>query len=128
MMTVPGVGPLTAISYLTTIEEPRRFRRSQDVGAYLGLTPRRYQSGEVDINGRISKCGDRLTRKLLFEAANVMLSRTSLPLALREWGAAIGRRSGFWKARVAMARKLAVILHRMWIEERPFDPKVSTMA
>ena len=81
MMTTPGVGPITAISFVTTIEDPHRFRRSQDVGAYLGLTPRRYQSGEVDINGRISKCGDRLTRKLLFEAANAMLSRTSLPLA-----------------------------------------------
>jgi len=128
MMTMPGVGPITAISFVTTIEDPHRFRRSQDVGAYLGLTPRRYQSGEVDINGRISKCGDCLTRKLLFEAANAMLSRTSLPLALKEWGAAIGRRSGFWKARVALARKLSVILHRMWIEERPFEPKVTAMA
>jgi len=128
MMTTPGVGPLTAISFVTTIEDPGRFRRSQDVGAYLGLTPRRYQSGEVDINGRISKCGDRLTRKLLFEAANAMLSRTALPLALKEWGAAVGRRSGFWKARVALARKLAVILHRMWVEERPFEPKVNAMA
>lgn len=123
MMTTPGVGPITAISFVTTVEDPKRFRRSQDVGAYLGLTPRRYQSGDVDINGRISKCGDRLTRKFLFKAANAMLSRTSLPLALKEWGAAIGRRSGFWKARVALARKLAVILHRMWIEERPFEPK-----
>ena len=128
MMTVPGVGPITAISFVTTIEAPHRFRRSQDVGAYLGLTQRRYQSGEVDISGRISKCGDRLTRKLLFEAANAMLSRTSLPLALKEWGAAIGRRSGFWKAHVALARKLSVILHRMWIEERPFEPKVIAMA
>ncbi|MBB3905567.1 transposase [Methylobacterium brachythecii] len=113
MMTTPGVGPITAISFVTTIEDPHRFRRSQDVGAYLGLTPRRYQSGEVDINGRISKCGDRLSRKLLFEAANAMLSRISLPLALKDWGAAIGRRSGFWKARVALARKSSVILHRM---------------
>lgn len=127
-MTTSGVGPITAISFVTTIEDPHRFRRSQDVGAYLGLTPRRYQSGDVDINGRISKCGDRLTRKLLFEAANAMLSRISMPLALKEWGAAIGRRSGFWKARVALARKLSVILHRMWIDERPFEPKVIAMA
>ncbi|GJE14605.1 IS110 family transposase [Methylobacterium longum] len=127
LMTTPGVGSITAISFVTTIEDPRRFRRSQDVGAYLGLTPRRYQSGDVDINGRISKCGDRLTRKLLFEAANAMLSRISMPLALKEWGAAIGRRSGFWKARVALARKLSVILHRMWIDERPFEPKVIAM-
>lgn len=100
MMTTPGEGPITAISFVTTIEDPHRFRRSQDVGAYLGLTPRRYQSGEVDINGRISKCGDRLTRKLLFEAANAILSRLSLPLALKEWGAAICRRSGFWNSRL----------------------------
>ena len=128
LMTTPGVGPITAISFVTTIEDPHRFRRSQDVGAYLGLTPRRYQSGDVDINGRISKCGDRLTRKLLFEAANAMLSRISMPLALKEWRAAIGGRSGFWKARVALARKISVILHRMWIEERPFEPKVIAMA
>lgn len=128
MMTTPGVGPITAVGFLTTIEDPHRFRRSRDVGAYLGLAQQRYQSGEVDINGRISKCGDRLTRKLLFEAANGMLSRTSLPLALKEWGTAISRRSGFWKARVALARKLSVILHRMWIEERPFEPKVIAMA
>jgi transposase len=127
-MTVPGVGALTAVSFMTTIEDPHRFRRSKDVGAYLGLTPRRYQSGEVDINGRISKCGDRLTRKLLFEAANAMLSRLAKPLALRDWGAAIGRRSGFWKARVALARKLSVILHRMWMEERPFEAKMATAA
>ncbi|MBV9824941.1 MAG: IS110 family transposase [Alphaproteobacteria bacterium] len=128
LMTMPGVGPLTAVSFMTTIEDPHRFRRSQDVGAYLGLTPRRYQSGEVDINGRISKCGDRLTRKLLFEAANVMLSRTSQPLALKDWGAAVGRRSGFWKARVALARKLAVILHRMWLDGRSFEREANTMA
>jgi transposase len=128
MMTMPGVGPLTAISFVTAIEDPHRFRRSQDVGAYLGLTPRRYQSGEVDINGRISKCGDRLTRKLLFEAANALLSRSALPLALRDWANAIGSRSGFWKARVALARKLAVILHRMWMEERAFEPRGHVMA
>lgn len=128
MMTIPGVGPLTAMSFMTTIEDPRRFRRSQDVGAYLGLTPRRYQSGEVDINGRISKCGDRLTRKLLFEAANAMLSRCSQPMALKDWGAAIAQRSGFWKARVALARKLSVILHRMWMAERPFEPNATSRA
>lgn len=82
----------------------------------------------VDINSRISECGDRLTRKLLFEAANVMLSRTSQALKLKDWSAAVGRRSGFWKARVALARKLAVIRHRMWIDGRGFDPKGTAMA
>lgn len=117
MMTMPGVGPLTAMSFMTAIEDPRRFRRSQDMGAYLGMTPRRSQSGEADINGRISKCGDRLTSKLLFEAANAMLSRCSQPMPLRDWGTALAQRSGFWKARVALARKLAVILHRMWLPD-----------
>ena len=74
-----------------------------------------------------NKCGDRLTRKLLFEAANVILSRTWQTFALKDWGTAVGRRSGLWKARVALARKLAVILHRMWIEGRGFEPKVTAM-
>jgi transposase len=74
-MTVPGVGPLTALAFVTTVDDPARFRRSSSVGAYLGLTPRRHQSGERDVSGRISKCGDRLTRSYLFEAANVLLTR-----------------------------------------------------
>ena len=77
LMTVPGIGPLTAIAFAGTIEDPARFRRSSDVGAYLGLTPRRYQSGEIDHGGRISKCGDKLTRKLLFEAATSEAATTS---------------------------------------------------
>jgi transposase len=70
-----GVGPLTALAFVTTVDDPARFRRSSSVGAYLGLTPRRHQSGERDVSGRISKCGDRLTRSYLFEAANVLLTR-----------------------------------------------------
>ena len=93
MMTMPGVGPLTAVSFMTTIKDPHRFRRSQDVGAYLGLTPRRYQSGKVDINGRFSNCGDRVTRKLPFEAAKVMLLRTSQAMALKDRAAAVDRPS-----------------------------------
>ena len=123
LMTMPGVGPITALSFISTIEDPKRFRRSSDVGAYLGLTPKRYQSGEVDIGGRISKCGDRLTRKLLFEAANVMLYRSSPTLHLRRWAEGIARRSGSWKARVALARKLSTILFRMWVDGKPFDRK-----
>ena len=115
LTTVPGVGPVTAVSYMSTIEDPTRFRRSADVGAYLGLTPVRYQSGEVDIGGRISKRGDRLTRKLLFEAATVILFRFRGNLVLKSWAERIAARAGSWKARVALARKLATILHGMWI-------------
>lgn len=121
LTTVPGVGPVTAISFATAVGDPTRFRRSRDVAAYLGLTPKQYQSGEVNISGRISKCGDRLTRKLLFEAATVVLLRSRAPTALKEWGLEIAARSGTWKARVAIARKLATVLHRMWISNQTFQ-------
>ena len=119
-MRMPGIGPLTAIAFHTAIDAPTRFRRSKDVGAYLGLTPTRYQSGEIDHAGRISKCGDRLTRSLLFEAAGVLLSRSRAPSALKDWGHAIARRAGYGKARVAVARKLGIIMHRLWIDGTDF--------
>jgi transposase len=119
-MRMPGVGPLTAVAFHTAIDVPTRFRRSKDVGPYLGLTPTRYQSGEVDHVGRISKCGDRLTRSLLFEAAGVLLSRSRAPSALKDWGLAIARRNGYSKARVAVARKLGIIMHRLWIDGTEF--------
>ncbi len=90
LMTIPGVGQLTALAFVAAIDEPERFRRSRDVGAYLGLVPRRYQSGEVDYTGSISKCGDRRVRTLLYEAANVMLTRYRGKLALKDWALAIG--------------------------------------
>lgn len=117
----PGVGSLTAVAFVTAVDDPARFRSAWDVGAYLGLTPKRYQSGEVDIGGRISKCGDRLTRKLLFEAATVILYRAAPTLALKQWGLRLSARSGSWKARVAMARKLAVILLAMWKTNVAFE-------
>lgn len=120
LMTTPGVGLITALAFSGTVEDPTRFRRSSDVGAFLGLTPRRYQSGEVDHGGRISKCGDRLTRRLLFEAASVIMYRSRAPLAVREWANQIAVRSGSWKARVALARKLATILFVMMREGTPF--------
>src|SRR5690349_7531053 len=86
-MTAPGVGAVTAVAFMTGLDDPHRFRRSQRVGAYLGLTPRRYQSGDVDRNGRISKCGDAMVRTYLFEAAHVLLTR-GRPCALRDWGLA----------------------------------------
>lgn len=121
LMSAPGVGPLTAIAFASTIEDPSRFRRASDVGAYLGLTPTRYQSGEVDIGGRISKCGDRLTRRLLFEAATVILYRTRSTFGLRSWAQKLAVRSGSWKARVGLARKLSIVLFCMMRDGTFFD-------
>jgi len=119
-MTVPGVGPMTALAFLSGIDDPARFTRSRTVGAYLGLTPRRHASGEMDWTGRISKCGDTMLRTYLFEAANVVLTRTKQNCSLKTWGMAIAARSGGKKARVAIARKLATILHRMWCDGSSF--------
>src|SRR4030095_9225182 len=119
-MTAPGIGPVTALCFLATIDDPRRFRRSRNVGAYVGLTTRRYASGEIDWTGRISKCGDKMLRSYLYEAANVPLTRVAKWSALKAWGIRLAKRSGLRKAKVAVARKLAVILHRMWIEGTEF--------
>src|SRR4029077_6874507 len=120
LMTVPGIGPLTALAFRATIDRPDRFRKSRDVGAHLGLTPRRYQSGETDIQGRISRCGDELARTALYEAAHSLLIRDTRWSALRVWGLSVAKRRGMARARVAVARKLAVILHRMWIDGSVF--------
>jgi len=120
-MTIPGVGPITALCYLATIDDPKRFSKSRNVGAYIGLTTRRYASGEIDWTGRISKCGDKLLRSYLFEAANVLLTRVAKWSTLKAWGMRIAQRSGIRKAKVAVARKLAVILHRMWINGTEFQ-------
>jgi transposase len=122
LMTIPGVGQLTALAFVAAIDEPDRFRRSRDVGAYLGLVPRRYQSGEVDYTGSISKCGDRRVRTLLYEAANVLLTRYRGKLALKDWALAIGRRSTMRKARIALARRLAIIMHAMLRHGTEFRP------
>jgi transposase len=113
LMTIPGVGQVTALAFVAAIDDPWRIRRSRDVGAYLGLVPRRYQSGEIDYVGSISKCGDRRVRTLLYEAANVMLTRYKGQLKLTDWAFAIARRSTMRKARVALARRLAIIMHAM---------------
>jgi transposase len=120
LMSVPGVGPITALAFRATIDRPERFRRSRDVGAHLGLTPTRYQSGETDIVGRISRCGDELTRTALYEAAHSLLVRSRKWSALRAWGMKIAKARGMARARVAVARKLAVILHRMWSDRTAF--------
>ena len=120
-MTVPGVGPITALCFKATIDDPTRFKRSRSVGAYVGLTTRRHASGEVDWSGRISKCGDAMLRMYLFEAAGVLLTRVPKWSALKAWGMRLAKRNGLRKAKVAVARKLAVILHRMWIDQTEFN-------
>ena len=120
-MTVPGVGPIAALCYLATIGDPTRFKKSRSVGAYAGLTTRRYRSGEIDWTGRISKCGYAMLRTYLYEAANVLLTRIAKWSALKSWGMRIAKRSSLRKAKVAVARKLAVILHRMWVDGTEFN-------
>jgi transposase len=114
LMTVPGVGPMTALAFVSAIDDPHRFARSASVGAYLGLTPRRHQSGQVNWSGRISKQGDGLARHMLYEAANSLLARVRRWSAPKAWAARRVNKVGGKKARVALARKLAVILHRIW--------------
>ena len=120
LMTVPGIGPITALAFYAAVDDPTRFRRSRSVGAYFGLTPRRFASGEVDWSGRISKCGDAMVRSYLFEAAGVLLTRVAHWCKLKAWGHRLWKRIGFKKAKIAVARKLAVILHRMWRDGADF--------
>ena len=119
-MTVPGIGSITALAFYTAIDDPSRFRRSRNVGAYIGLTSRRYASGEIDWSGRISKCGDAMLRSYLFEAAGVLLTRVPQWCKIKAWGHRLWKRIGFKKAKIAVARKLAVILHRMWCDGTDF--------
>jgi len=120
LMSVPGVGAIVAITFKSGVDDPGRFRRSRDVGPHFGLTPRKYQSGELDVTGSISKVGDRMVRTALYEAASVMLTRTVRFSSLKAWAMAVARRRGMKKARVALARKLSVVLHRMWIDGTSF--------
>lgn len=123
LMSTPGVGVIVALTYVSAIDDPARFRSSKRVGAHFGLTPRKYQSGETDYSGRISKIGDAAVRTALYEAANVVLTK---PLKgctqLKSWAMRIARRAGMNKAKVALARRLAVILHRMLVDATPFNP------
>lgn len=105
MMTVPGIGPLTALSFVVTIDDPTRFQHSADVGAYLGLTPRRYQSGEMDRTGRISKRGNHQVRTYLFEAANVLLTVVGRGSALKRWGSKLAKRIGAKRPRLPSLAK-----------------------
>ncbi|ANT54421.1 IS110 family transposase [Mesorhizobium amorphae] len=121
LMTVPGVGVVTALTYRHTIDDPSRFSSASDVGAYLGLTPRRKQSGETDVNGRVSRWGDRLLRTYLYEAASVLMHRTKKWSTLKAWGVRLSKRIGMKKAKVAVARKIAVLLHCLWVDATSFE-------
>ena len=120
LMTTPGVGPVVALTYRATIDVPERFRNSRAVGAVFGLTPSRYQSGEIDRTGAISRCGDEMMRVMLYEAAQIMLVRSTKWSWLKAWAMQIARRRGMKKAIVALARRLAVIMHRIWIDGTEF--------
>lgn len=120
LMSVPGIGVVSVLAYVTTVEDPARFARSRSVGAHMGLTPRQYQSGAVDRSGRISRCGDTLARTLMYEAAVVIMTRVKRASPLKDWALAIAKRSSIGKARVALARKLSVILHSIWRSGEPF--------
>jgi len=121
LMTVPGVGPIIALTYATGIDDPSRFRHSRDVGPHFGLTPRKYASGKIDHNLSISKAGDGLVREALFQAAQVLMWRVGRWSALKAWGMQLAKRRGMRRATVAVARKLAVVMHRVWVDDTDFQ-------
>jgi transposase len=120
LMTVPGVGPVVALTYRATVDVPARFRNSKAVGAVFGLTPSRYQSGETNRTGAISRCGDEMMRAMLYEAAHIMLVRLAKWCWLKAWAMKIARQRGIKKAIVALARRLAVVMHRIWVDGAEF--------
>ena len=128
LMTAPGVGAITALTYVGTVESPQEFRTGRAVGAWLGLTPTRYQSGQIDVSGRISRRGDPLLRTYLYEAATTILTRSRSDSALKRWGLGLKAKVGHKRAVVAVARKLAVVLHAMWSKNEPFRANVGAAA
>jgi transposase len=120
LMTVPGVGPLVAITFKSAVDDPGRFPRSKAVGAHFGLTPGKYQSGETDVTGSITRAGDAMVRTALYEAANAMLSHATRFSALKRWAMDVAKRRGLKRAKVALARKLAAVMHRMWVDGTTF--------
>ena len=120
LMSAPGVGFVTALTFKSGVDDPSRFKRSRTVAAHFGLTPRRFQSGEMDFEGHISKCGDADVRSALYTAANAMLTRTSRWSSLKAWGMNLAKTRGHRRAVIAVARKLAVILHQLWINDTQF--------
>lgn len=121
LTTAPGVGSIVALTYASAIDDPGRFKSSKTVGALFGLTPKKYQSGETDVTGRISKTGDASARTALYEAANAILEHPIKGGWLKKWALGVAKRAGMRKAKVALARKLAVVLHRMLVDGTPFE-------
>jgi len=123
LMSIPAVGPIVSLTYVSAIDDPARFKSSKQVGAHFGMTPKKYQSGETDYTGRISKIGDASVRTTLYEAAHIMLTKPVKGCsALKSWAMRIAKRAGMSKAKVALARRLAVIMHRMLVDGTPFNP------
>lgn len=120
LMTVPGVGPLVALTFKTAVDDPSRFTSSKTVGAHFGLTPKKYQSGETDVTGGITRTGDAMVRVALYEAAQAILTRSQRFSTLKRWAMDVAKRRGMKRAKVALARKLATVLHRMWIDGSDF--------
>ena len=120
LMTAPGVGAVVAATFTSAVDDPGRFAKSKSVGAHFGLTPRRYQSGETDVAGGISRVGDAMARTALYEAAQSILTRTMRFSALKRWAMEVAKRRGMRRAKVALARKLAAVLHRMWVDGTEF--------
>lgn len=120
LMSAPGVGAIVAMTFVAAIDDPTRFKSSKGVGAHFGLTPKKHQSGQKDITGRISKLGDGSVRAALYQAAHIILTMPVKGSGLKSWAAKLAKRAGMKKAKAALARKLAVVLHRMWIDNTPF--------
>ena len=121
LMTAPGVGAVVSLTYAAAIDDPARFKSSKKVGAHFGMTQKKYQSGQTDITGRISKIGDASVRAALYQAAHIILTKPVKSSNLKSWGMKLAKRAGMKKAKVALARKLAVILHRMLVDGKPFN-------
>lgn len=121
LMTMPGIGPVVALTYRCAIDVPARFSKSRNVGVYFGLTPRRYQSGEIDYSGRISKAGEAAVREALYTAAHILLTRVNSWSWLKSWAMNVAKRKGAAKAKIALARRMAVVLHRMWSDGAEFQ-------
>jgi transposase len=128
LMTTTGVGPIIALGFAAGIDDPGRFKKSKAVGAYFGLAQKKYQSGETDITGRISKAGDAGVRTALYQAAHIMLTKPVKSSTLRTWALRLAKRVGMKKAKVALARKLAVVMHRMLVDGKPFNPAAGAAA
>lgn len=128
LMTTTGVGAVISLTYTAAVDDPARFENSKQVGAHYGMTPKRYQSGDTDYTGRISKIGDKSVRTALYQAAHIILTRPVKSSTLKTWAMQLAKRIGMAKAKVALARKLAVILHRMLVDGTPFDHKLPNQA